>query len=423
MTLISKIETPACGCESGTGLVSIDQALSLITSAAGVIHDVERLPLAAAKGRVLAEPVVALAPSPPFDNAAMDGYAVDTRTLVGPGPWRLEVRDRILAGMKGDRTLKAGEAARIFTGAPVPPGADAVVMQEDIDRTGSGILLCRRPRPGMHVRRTGEDLARGAKVLPVGRRLDAPALAAAAAAGLATVAVRRRVRVALLTGGDEVRQPGQELAPGEIWDVNSFMLSAAVETPAAQLVEVAHVGDDPADLEHLLGRVSRSADLVITVGGISVGSADRVKPTIAKLAGPPVFSGVAIKPGKPVSFGRIGSAFWLGLPGNPVSAFITWELFGRWLVAHLAGEAQPGRPRSHVVTASPLRHRPGRCELRPARIVGQDGTGRDIADCSQETRSAVVSALAEAHGAVLIHSDVESVAEGSLLEFVPFISE
>ncbi|WP_417241229.1 molybdopterin molybdotransferase MoeA [Celeribacter halophilus] len=300
MTIHQAIASPGCGCDSRDmlhSLVSIDEALARIAAHTPPVGQTEAVPLGRAVGRILAQPVQARAAAPSFDNAAMDGYALATSTLVGPGPWELRVVARVAAGQAGAAPLAGGEAARIFTGAPVPDGADAVVMQEDVLREGEVIRLSRRPAPGQNIRRAGSDMALGGELL---------------------------------------------------------------------------------------------------------------------------FSGVAIKPGKPVSAGRIGGAFWLGLPGNPVSAFVTWQLFGMALVRALAGERGGAPTRRHVVTASAIRRKPGRCELRPATLVGFDAQGREIVRFDQATHSARVGLLALADGLMLLPADAESLPTGALVEFLPF---
>lgn len=420
MTILPPPDPAACGCDGETGLLPLDAALARITRSVDAVAGTERVALREARGRVLAAPVAAQAMSPPFDNSAMDGYAVDAGALAGPGPWRLPVSERVQAGGAAAAPLRPGTAVRIFTGAPLPPGADTVVIQEDVEEADGAVVLRARPGRGLHVRRAGEDMAPGRTVLPAGRRLGGREIAVAAAAGQGSLCVRRPVRVALLVTGDEVRPAGAPLSAGQIWDVNTPMLAAAIAAEGADLTEVAHLPDDPGALADTLARVAREADLVVTSGGVSVGAADHVKPAVAALGGPPVFSGVAIKPGKPVSFGRIGDAFWLGLPGNPVSALVCWTVFGTWLAGRLAGEAAPGVARRHAVTDAALRHKPGRCELRPARLAGMDGTGREIVRCPEATHSAAVSCLAVSDGVVLIPADAEEVPEGGLVEFLPF---
>lgn len=426
MTIVPRLDSPGCGCDAIShvkGLISIDAALRVIGQTAHTVTGVETVTLAAAKGRVLAEPVRARANVPPFDNSAMDGYAIAARCLTGDGPWHLTVTERIAAGDSGcdtGRAIGPRHAARIFTGAPIPAGTDAVVMQEEVHRAGDRVTLTRRPATGQNIRRAGEDMCQGTEALARGRRIGAREIAVCAAAGQATVDIRRAVRVALMVTGDEVRQAGQGLAAAQIWDINTPALSATLSGANIDLVEVAHGADTPLALRAQLARLATAADLIVTTGGISVGEEDHVKPAITALGGDIQFSGVAIKPGKPVSFGTLGKALWLGLPGNPVSALVTWQVFGAAILRQLGGETGPRGTRRHVVLGHALHHTPGRCELRPARLAGYDALGREVAFCDDATHSARVAGLPQADGLLLIPSDTKTLPQGSLLEFQSF---
>ena len=232
-------------------------------------------------------------------------------------------------------------------------------MQEEVQRTGSEILLRRRPLPGEHIRRAGEDMAAGSPVLAVGQVLGIREIAACAAAGHGSVEVRRRLRVALIATGTEIAAAGDALGPAGIWDVNTPMLAAALTAPAVDLVSVHRAADDRDQLCRVLSGRRRRRRSRRHHGGVSVGDEDHVKPALRDLGAEILFSGVAMKPGKPVSFGRLGTAHWLGLPGNPLSAFLTWTLFGTALVRALAGMTSPHPARRHAITASSIRRKPG----------------------------------------------------------------
>jgi molybdopterin molybdotransferase len=417
------IAAPGCGCDNHDmlpKLISIGDALNCI--AAYVVPDGpdEALVLGQAAGRILARPVRSSALAPPFDNAAMDGYAVVTTSLAGEGPWTLPVVQRVPAGQGGVHPLTGAVAARIFTGAVLPMGADAVMMQEDVTRDGDFIRCDRRPVPGLNIRRAGSDMRAGAIILDAGCRLGPREIAACAAAGAGVIHVRPRLRVALLVTGDEVQMAGAERAAGQIWDVNTPMLTAALANAGLDLVAKVHGADSRTGLARQLEDLARRADLVITTGGISVGEEDHVKPALATLGTVPIFSGVAIKPGKPVSFGRIGGAAWLGLPGNPLSAFVTWHIFGTALVRRLTGDTGVGPARRHVVTGAAIRRKPGRCELRPASIVGFDTHGREVVTFEDATHSGRVSQLPQADGLMFLPADADDLPAGALVEFQPF---
>lgn len=423
MTLHHTIAPSGCGCDRldiARHLVPIDEALARMIAAARPVEEIEEIALAAALGRVLADPVRACAMVPPFDNAAMDGYALDVTALDGPGPWALSVAARIPAGQTPATPVRGLTAARIFTGAPVPAGASAVVMQEDVRRVGDVIHLDGRPRAGLNIRRAGSDMPESATVLDAGRALGPREIAACAAAGAGRVRVRRRLRVGLLVTGDEVRQAGMAREAAQIWDVNTPMLCAALAGPAIGGVTIVHGADDRDALRRQLADLIAHSDLVITTGGISVGEEDHVKPALEGLGAEILFSGVAIKPGKPVSVGSLGRAMWLGLPGNPLSAYVTWQVFGTALVHCLTGQVSAAPPRRHVVTAQDIRRKPGRCELRPAIVAGFDAQGREVVEFEDATHSGRVAQLSRADGLILLPADTDTLPKGALVEFLPF---
>ena len=314
MTIIQTIAEAGCGCDDvATELISIDEALSRIARETSTVTGTECVATGSARGRVLAQSVRADGHVPPFDNAAMDGYAIRTSDLCGTGPWTLGIEGRIAAGQTDCPMLGKGTAVQIFTGAPMPHGADAVVMQEHVLRVGDIIRLDHAPPARAHVRRAGEDMKKGRMIVPEGRRLGARDIAACAAAGADSVRVCRPLRISLLVTGDEVTRPGGALGRAGIRDVNTPMLTAAISGTGGAQFSNYTCADSHDALREQLADLAQRADLVITTGGISVGEEDHVKTALADLDARIVFSGVAMKPGKPVSFGRLGSAVWLGL--------------------------------------------------------------------------------------------------------------
>lgn len=415
------VESCDCDTQAKTNkLIDVAEARARIDGLARPVEGTEVLPLAASLGRVLAAPVRAQALTPPFDNAAMDGYAVASAAFTGSGPWVLDVTARVPAGGVSQRSLSGLDAARIFTGAPVPAGADAVVMQEEVRREGATIHVARRPAPGLNIREAGGDMMPGDLILEAGTRMGPREIAAAAAAGQAGVQLRRRVRVALLVTGDEISPAGAALGDAAIWDVNTPMLAADLAQPLVELVSLSHGADSRAGLSDQLRAMAASADLIVTSGGISVGEEDHVKPALTGLGGDILFSGVAIKPGKPVSFGRLGTAFWLGLPGNPLSAFVTWRLFGTALLRVLTGENRGSALARQVVTAQAITRKPGRAEYRLAQISGRDEAGREIVSFAGATHSARVANLPAADGLIILPADCATLPEGARVEFIPF---
>lgn len=423
MTVLKFAEKNGCGCNSADisdKLLTIDQAMDAIGRIAVPVSERRVLPLARACGHVLDEDVVAAVMAPPFDNSAMDGYAVNTADLTGDGPWTLRLQDRIAAGDNRQVTLAPDSAIQIFTGAQVPGGADAIVVQEEVATTSGTIGFKVRPRRGSHIRKTGSDMLAGEIVIAAGTALGPRDIAVVAAAGAETVPVRRNIRVAIVVTGEELETSGGPLNGSQIWDVNTPLLTAAIARPGVEIVEVLHVGDSLPELTRALSRLASAADVIVTTGGVSVGEEDHVHAAMRAAGGKIEFSGVALKPGKPVSAGRVGHACWLGLPGNPVSAFVTWTLFGTHLLRCLRGTAHAGAPHRHVVTDQPVMHRPGRCEMRPARLLGFDVSGREVVSFEPATHSARVKTLAQADGLILIPADTDTLPAGSLVEFFPF---
>ncbi|GEM_PF-44225 len=423
LAALQHLAPEGCGCDTmqySKAMVSIDEALACIAAKSHEVTGTEEIALVDGIGRVLAAPVRSHFMAPPFDNAAMDGYAVDTSTLTGHGPWTLSVSDRVAAGQAPAAPVTGMTAARVFTGAPIPAGADAVVMQENTVRIGEDVRLFRRPEAGLNIRRAGSDMAAGETILRSGQHLEPRAIAACAAAGIGSVTLHRRIRVALLVTGDEIRQVGDSRQVTQIWDVNTPMLAAILAKPGIDLIAPERGADSRNGLRSQLADLSARADLVITTGGISVGEADHVKPALGDLGAEVFFSGVAIKPGKPVSFGRVGSALWMGLPGNPLSAFVTWQLFGTALVRKLAGHRSDNNPRRHVITAHAIRRKAGRCELRPATLAGFDALGREIMSFEDATHSGRVSRLPFADGLMFLPAEIEHLPQGALVEFQPF---
>jgi molybdopterin molybdotransferase len=410
----------ACGCEdlSEGRLVPVDVALGRALALAEPVAETDILPLGRATGRILAGPATSPVPLPPFDNAAMDGYALRLADLEGEGPWRLPVTGRIAAG-DAPRAMPAEGALRILTGAPVPPECDAVVMQEHVRRLPGAILVDRPPEPGTNIRRRGEDLASGAAILPAGRVVGAREAAALAATGNGSVAVRRRVRVALFCTGSELRAPGKPLAPGQIWNANRFLLRAALDRPWIDLDDLGTVPDRREALSETLRQAAATADVVVSTGGVSVGDEDHM-PRLFRQAGGDIHAlRIAMKPGKPLALGRMGEAIYIGLPGNPVSAFVAWHILGARVAEKRAGMADPHLPRILARAAFDSTRRPGRCEFRPARIVSREVSGTPRIELLSPSFSARVALLAAADGLAVIPADADRVARGDLLELAP----
>lgn len=402
-------------------LIPLDQALSRALALAEAVRETETVPLAEACGRITAAAVTSPRPLPMFDNSAMDGYAVRTAECQGQPPFRLRVAGRMAAGDACIPPLPAGEgvAIRILTGAMVPPGFDAVVMQEDCQREGGAVLVGRRPPPGNNIRRAGDDLLQGAEIVAAGTLLDARHIAVLAAAGLATVTVRRTVHVALFSTGSELRQPGEAVAPGQIYDSNGVMLRALLGQPFIRLHDLGAVGDDPLRLERTLRRAADVADVIVTTGGVSVGDEDHMHRLVLEAGGTLDVMRVAIKPGKPVTVGRLGSALYLGLPGNPVSAFVTFALLGRAVIGKRAGHAVRPPAAQVAVCEDEVTRSTGRQEYLPVRIAGATDAGLLRVRMLTPAGSAMLARLAGADGLVVVPAQQAKIHSGEQVAFIP----
>ena len=392
-------------------MLSMDAALERLITAARPLADTEILPAEAALGRVLARDLVSRVSVPPLDNAAMDGYCLRL------ADWSVEawlpVSQRIPAGSVG-QPLAAGSAARIFTGAPVPPGADVVVMQEDTESGDGTVRISRQPRAGEHIRRAGEDIRDGQTVLAAGTRLGPAQLGVAASVGAAELQVYRRLRVAVFFPGDEIVMPGQPLPPGRIYNSNRATLLALLGRLGVEVVDLGQVPDRLEATVAVLERAGREADVVITTGGVSVGEEDHVKAAVERLGRLDMWK-VAMKPGKPLAYGRVGEkggVDFVGLPGNPVSAYVVYTLFVRpFLLARMG--ALPAPPLAFTVPAAFAWPKPGkRREFLRARLEH----GQAVLYASQS--SGVLTSLAWAEGLVDVPEGT-TVLPGDGVRFLP----
>lgn len=375
----------------------------------------ERCAAADALSRVLAEDIMATRTLPPWDVSAMDGYAAraaDLAHAASEEPAELIVAFEIAAGAGRERAIGPGECARIFTGAPIPPGADLVVRQEDVDRE-AGRARFRAPLPaGENVREAGEDLRSGDAVLAAGTALGAAELGVLASLGRTTLAVRQRPRVAVLSSGDELIEPDGELAPGRIVSSNSYSLLAQAREAGADPTYLGIARDRPEALEEAL-RGGLSAHVLVSSAGVSVGDRDYVRPVLEKLGCQLLFWGVRIKPGFPLVFGRFGERGPLvfGLPGNPVSAMVTFEQFVRPALRKMAGHARWYRPRVRAHLEEDLHKNAGRLHL--VRVTLERRGDAFAARSTGNQSSGVLRSMARADGLLIFPAEAEHLAAGA----------
>ncbi len=347
-------------------MLEFEEALGRILGTAAPLG-AERVGLSDALGRVLAAELCSPGDLPPYDYSAMDGYAVASGDFGGVGPWTLAVRGESQTGHPTPE-FSRGTACRIFTGARLPAGADAVVMQEDVERRESVVSFQSAPTPGSHVRRRGEDLAEGAVALAAGTRLGPFQLGLAAAADQPSLLVARRPRVTVLCTGDELREVGSPARPGSIPDSNGVALAALARAAGAEVTLGPLVPDERAVAERLFASALAGSDVVVTVGGVSVGEHDVVRAALEALGVNLDFWKVNIKPGKPLAFGTRGATRVLGIPGNPVSAQLTFSLFGVPLLRRLQGDPRPRPSYRQATLTHALKQKPGRLTFLRARL-------------------------------------------------------
>ena len=334
-------------CCSSPSLISVDEAISLILEPAAAVKKSGTIDIENALGRVLAEDVCSTINVPGYDNSAMDGYAVRAADCAEVGA-KLSVTQRIPAGQMGHQ-LEAGTAARIFTGAPIPPDADAVVMQEHCDQEGDQVTINKPVKLAQHIRRAGEDILQGGVVLKAGHQLRPQELGLLASVGLAEIAVTRKLKVATFFTGDEIIEPGNKLGAGQIYNSNKYIIKGLLKSLGCDIVDLGIVPDTLEATLEVLKKASSNADLVITSGGVSVGEEDYVRIALEQLGELKMWR-IAMKPGKPVAYGKVGNAIFMGLPGNPVSTFVTFLLFVKPLILKLQG-AEKYLPAKMTVTA------------------------------------------------------------------------
>jgi molybdopterin molybdotransferase len=420
--------TDDCFAFSGP-LLSLEAMEKLIGERIVPVADSERVPLRDARGRVTMADVTAPVDLPPFDNSAVDGYAVRHADLAAAGETVLTIAGRVTAGARADSALKAGQAIRIFTGAPMPAGADTVFMQEDVKADGDRVAVPAGLALGANRRLAGEDVAKGRVVLPAGTMMEAQHIALAAALGLTALDVRRRLKVAIFSTGDEVVEPGSPRGGAAIYDANRYLLRALLERLGAVVTDLGILADEPAELSRALAKAATWHDLVITSGGVSTGEADHVRSAVERI-GKLAFWRVDIKPGRPVAMGVIraaptkqraahtGAAF-VGLPGNPVAVFVTFVRVVKPLLLRLSGA------RPQVLIAIPVRaafaykkKKDRREYVRVALRRGADGEVEAVKH--PQDGAGILTSLTETDGLLEFPENVTTIEPGARVGFLSY---
>ena len=397
-------------------MISVSEGQTRILAQFTSVAPPELIPVGGCLGRVTADDIRASMDVPPTDNSAVDGYAVGSADIPVTGTRELEVVADLAAGSVFQDALRPGQTLRIMTGAPMPAGADTVYPQEIVERDGRRAVVPTIQR-GANARLRGEDVKAGAVVLPAGSVLRPQELGVAASLGLTQLAVRQRPRVAILSTGDEVAEPGDERKPGQIYDSNRFALRALVQAAGAQATDHGIVPDLFDELHARLLAAAGSADIVLTSGGVSVGDYDLVKAVLQE-AGGIDFWQVAMQPGRPIAVGRIGPALFFGLPGNPVACMLTFHLFVRPALCKLAGRRDLFGARFHAVALESMRKRTGRREFKRG-ILAYAGERWEVRTTGPQG-SGILTSMTQANCFIVIEEERGDVAAGETVWVEPF---
>lgn len=396
------------GCSDRPGLTPLAEGLAQLLDRLVPLAGVESVALADSLGRVTATAIRAESPVPAWDNSAMDGYALRRADLLADKP--LPVQGRSLAGQPYTEPLRPGYCIRVMTGAVLPAGCDAVVMQEDAEVSDAGVTFDKVPEEGNNIRRAGEDCRAGDRLLPEGQRIRPQDVALLASVGCAEVSVRPQLKVGLLATGDELRQPHEPLGMGDLYDSNRPALHAMLSRLGVEVHDYGVVADDPDQLRTVLQQADADCDLVLTSGGVSVGEADYTRQILGELGEIDIWK-LAIKPGKPLAFGRLSDSWFIGLPGNPVSSLVTFHLVAARAIRRLQG--QPDRPLAQLsaITTDALYKTPGRMDFQ--RGVWRQGEGWvEVRSSRTQQGSHILGSMTEANCYIALEQERGPVEPG-----------
>jgi molybdopterin molybdotransferase len=412
---LPKAQALSCADDYDPNSMPVDKAREVIARFLTPVAATERLHVRAALGRVLAQDVTSPLDVPAHDNSAMDGYAVRHADLKADGEVTLAVAGSAFAGAPYKGTLQTGEAVRIMTGGVVPAGADTIVMQEHVKAESSRVTIGGGHRKGQHLRRAGEDLRRGAAALKRGRRLRPADIGLIASLGIPEIGVYRKLRVAFFSTGDELVSVGTVPGEGQIFDSNRYTIYGMLQRLGCEVIDMGVVRDDPKLIERAFEDAAQAADVVITSGGVSVGEADFVKDLLNQL-GEVVFWKIAMKPGRPLAYGRVRGAHFFGLPGNPVSVMVTFYQFVRDALMTLAGEAPLDPPPTFKVPCtSALKKAPGRTEFQRG-ILTRATDGQWSVRATGEQGSGILSSMSDANCFIILPTEQGNVSPGTLVD-------
>ncbi|GMT41513.1 MAG: molybdopterin molybdenumtransferase MoeA [bacterium] len=407
----------SCCCStSSSNLMPLDEALSLLINSATPVADEETVMLDEAMGRVLSQSVTSNINVPAWDNSAMDGYALCYEDIASLD--LIPVSQRIPAGTTG-QPLQPGTAARIFTGAPVPAGADTVIMQEMISREGEMIRINGDVNAGANIRRTGEDIRQGNEIIECGCMLQTQHIGLAASTGTDRLVVKRKLRVAIFTTGDELTMPGQPLDDGKIYNSNRYLFRGLLEKLGCEVVDLGNVIDEYQSTCDAINTAVDKADLILSSGGVSVGEEDYVKKALEEMGSLDLWK-IAVRPGKPLAFGKVRGVPFIGVPGNPVSLFVTFSIFARPFILRSMGIIDVTPVEYMVVAGFDWKRPDKRIEYMRARIETNDA-GQRVVNVYPSRSSGVLSSVTWADGMAVINPD-QQIVKGDRVRFIPFSS-
>ena len=417
-TIPTMAEAVSCLSDYDPQALRVVDAQRVIERFVTPVAAIEQIAIRDSLDRILARDVVSPIDVPAHDNSAMDGYAVRAADLSADGDSRLRVVATAVAGKPLERALGPREAVRIMTGAVMPAGADTVVIQEVVRVDADTVTVPPGQDAGQNRRRRGEDLAAGRPAVLAGKRLTPADLGLLASLGVAEVPVRRRLRVAFFSTGDELRSIGEPLAPGQIYDSNRYTLHGMLRRLGVDLIDMGVVQDSPQALEDAMRIAGESADAIISSGGVSVGEADFTRQVMAKL-GDVAFWKIAMRPGRPMAFGRVGNACYFGLPGNPVAVMITFYFFARDALLRMMGASSTAQPYLRVRSVDAIRKKPGRTEYQRA-VASRGDDGLMEVRLTGSQGSGVLRSMSEANCIVVLHHDQGSVSAGDPVDCLAF---